>query len=204
MARSPIDRQPTILDYASPTQFKFTILQLPKVEFFTTSANVPSLALGDALFPTPFTDIPIAGDKITFDSFTIGFIVDEYLENFITLQNWMRGLGFPSSRSQFSSFRDTQSIENLGNPSRPTAPTDRVGAARADRNLYADATITILSNKNNPIIEVRFTDMFPVSLSGLDYTQDATDTNYLTCSASFRYTKYEIISISSGVESTET
>ena len=26
-----IDRQPTQLDYASPTQFKFNIVQLPKV-----------------------------------------------------------------------------------------------------------------------------------------------------------------------------
>ena len=34
-----LNRQPTKLDYASPTQFKFTISQLPKVEFFTTAAN---------------------------------------------------------------------------------------------------------------------------------------------------------------------
>ena len=29
-----LTRQPTKLDYASPTQFKFSILKLPKVEFF--------------------------------------------------------------------------------------------------------------------------------------------------------------------------
>ena len=38
-----IDRQPTQLDYASPTQFKFSIVQLPKVEFFTTACNLPSI-----------------------------------------------------------------------------------------------------------------------------------------------------------------
>ena len=43
-----IDRQPTQLDYASPTQFKFSIMQLPKVEFFTTAANIPDLSLGDS------------------------------------------------------------------------------------------------------------------------------------------------------------
>ena len=45
-----IDRQPTKLDYASPTQFRFGINQLPKVEFFTVAANVPSIAMGDAIF----------------------------------------------------------------------------------------------------------------------------------------------------------
>ena len=31
----PLARQPTKLDYASPTQFKLGIHQLPKVEFFS-------------------------------------------------------------------------------------------------------------------------------------------------------------------------
>ena len=35
-------RQPTSLDYASPTQFKFQITKLPKVEYFCTSVNLPS------------------------------------------------------------------------------------------------------------------------------------------------------------------
>ena len=46
--------------------------------------------------------------------------------------------------------------------------TDAVGTASADKGLYADATLTILSNKNNPLVEVRFSDLFPVSLSALE------------------------------------
>ena len=41
-------------------------------------------------------------------------------------------------------------------------------------------TLTILTNKNNPVMEVRFQDVFPVSLSGLDYNQNVTDVEYLT------------------------
>ena len=52
-------RQPTKLDYASPTQFKFTIIKLPKVEYFCTAANIPSITLGSANQSTPFRDIPI-------------------------------------------------------------------------------------------------------------------------------------------------
>ena len=38
---SPLSRQPTKLDYSSPTQFRFLINQLPKVQYFTTEANIP-------------------------------------------------------------------------------------------------------------------------------------------------------------------
>ena len=94
-----IDRQPTQLDYASPTQFKFSIVQLPKVEFFTTACNLPSITLADAIFPTPFTDVPVQGDKLTFDNLIISFIVDESLENYIQLQKWLFGIGFSEEKT---------------------------------------------------------------------------------------------------------
>ena len=62
---SPLARQPDKLDYLSPTQFKFNIHQLPKVEFFTTAANVPDLTLSDAVIPTPFKPIPVMGQNLT-------------------------------------------------------------------------------------------------------------------------------------------
>ncbi len=38
-------RQPTKFDYAAPTQFRFTITKLPKVEFFCTAVNLPGITL---------------------------------------------------------------------------------------------------------------------------------------------------------------
>ena len=35
-----LQRQPTELDYADPTKFKFSINKLPKVEYFTTACNL--------------------------------------------------------------------------------------------------------------------------------------------------------------------
>ena len=46
--------------------------------------------------------------------------------------------------------------------------------------LYSDATLFILTSKNNPNIEIRFSDIYPISLSGLDYNQQESDINYLT------------------------
>mgnify|MGYP001400835518 CR=1 FL=1 len=50
---SPLNRQPTALDYSSPTQFRFLINQLPKVQYFTTEANVPGMTLSEGQFNTP-------------------------------------------------------------------------------------------------------------------------------------------------------
>ena len=188
-ATSPMARQPDKLDYASPTQFKFGIHQLPLVEFFTVSANIPSVSVGVATIETPFKDIPLMGDKMEFDNLTITFIVDEYLENYITLHNWIRGIGFPTERKEFRSFRDVTSNTPAGGK---TPSVDLVGAAVSDKAMYSDAYLMVLSNKNNPIIEIDFQNLFPVSLGALEFTQTATDVEYMTVDAEFAYEIYDI------------
>ena len=195
--QSPLSRQPTKLDYASPTQFKFGIVQLPKVEFFTTSATLPGINMGSAVFPTPYKDIPVMGDKLTYDNLSVSFLVDEHLENYISLHEWMTAIGFPENRSQFSTFRSSTS----NTPTETRAKSDQqptiglVEASTPDRSMYGDATLTILTNKNNPIVEVRFRDVYPVSLSALQYDQSPTDVQYLTADVDFDYTIYEIVTL---------
>ena len=188
-AQSPLARQPDKLDYASPTQFKFGIHQLPKVEFFTLSANVPGISADTVTQPTPYKDIPIVGDKLTYENLSITFLVDEYLENYNSLHNWMTGIGFPTDRQEFRTFRDVTSNTPA---SGKTPPTDLVGKAIPDRALYSDAYLMVLSNKNNAIVEVDFQNIFPVSLGGLDFTQNVTDVEYVTATAEFAYQIYEI------------
>ena len=192
--QSPLSRQPDKLDYASPTQFKFGINQLPKVEFFTTAANIPGITLGQALFPTPYKDIPTMGDKLTYDNLTITFIVDEFLENYISLHEWMVAIGFPKSRSQFANFRSTTS--NTATATRGvSSDIGDVKPSTPSRSLFGDATLTILTNKNNPIVEVRFQDVYPVSLGALQYDQSPTDVSYLTVDVDFDYKIYEIVTL---------
>ena len=188
-AQSPLARQPEKLDYASPTQFKFGIHQLPKVEFFTLSANVPGISAGVVTRATPFKDIPIVGDKLTYDNLSITFQVDDYLENYVSLHNWMKGIGFPTDRQEFRTYRDVTSNTPAGGKE---PSIDLVGSATPDRALYSDAYLMVLSNKNNPIVEVNFKDIFPVSLGALEFTQSVTDIEYMTVTADFAYQIYEI------------
>ena len=188
-ATSPIARQPDQLDYASPTQFRFGIHQLPKVEFFTVSAYLPGISAGTAIRATPFKDIPTMGEKLDYENLSISFIVDEYLENYISLHNWMIGYGFPKDREQFRTFRDVTS----NTPADGGIPSvDIIGSATPDKAMYSDAFLQILSNKNNPILEVSFENAFPISLSALDFTQTATDVEYMVATAEFAYQIYEI------------
>ena len=167
-----VNRQPTKLDYLSPTQFKFTISQLPKVEFFTTAANVPDLTLSDAVIPTPFKPIPVMGTNLTFSNLSVTFIVDEFLENYRELHEWLIAIGFPKSRKQFRDFRATTSNTPTGTNATPQVDIGSVGVSTSARSMFSDATLTILSNKNNPIVEVRFSDLYPVSLGALEFNQN--------------------------------
>ena len=64
------------------------------ISFFDGS----DLSLGEAVIPTPYKDIPIMGDKITFGNLDVSFIVDEHLENYVSIHNWLIGIGFPKDK----------------------------------------------------------------------------------------------------------
>ena len=187
-------RQPKELDYADPTKFKFSINKLPKVEFFTTQANIPGINLGESIFPTPFKAIPVQGDDLTFDNLEISFIVDEKLENYRELHQWLVGIGFPKGRTQFSSFKNANTDAfptQAGNTGSATSP----GRPSSVQAMFGDATLTIMSAKNNPVIEVRFQDVYPVSLGALSYDQAAADVQYLSVTADFDYKIYDIVTL---------
>ena len=189
-----IQRQPTELDYADPTKFKFSITKLPKVEFFTTQASVPGVTLGESIFPTPFKEIPVQGDQLTFDNLEITFIVDEKLENYKELHQWLVGIGFPRARKQFASFRKEES-EVFPTADSVTGDATKPGRPTGVQAMYGDATLTVMTSKNNPIMEVRFSDLYPVSLGALQFDQQATDITYLTATATFSYKLYEMFTI---------
>ena len=191
---SPLNRQPTALDYSSPTQFRFLINQLPKVQYFTTEANIPGITLGEGQFNTPLKDIELLGDKLTYEDLTITFIVDENLENYIEMHTWLTGIGFPKDRKQFSDFRSVTSNMSV----KTRGESNDIGDVRAstpELAMTSDSVMTILTNKNNPVVECRFKDVFPTSLSGLTYSQNQTDVEYLTAEVNFKYTIYEIVTL---------
>jgi len=178
-------RQPSKQDYADPTKFKFNIVKLPKVEYFCTQVNLPGISIADNYSqPTPFRDIPLPGEKLRYEPLSVTFLVDENLENYQEIHGWLRGLGFPGGHAEF------KTLLAGGSDRFPTSK----GKAPNQGGIFSDATLNILTSKNNPVTEVRFNDCFPISLSSLQYNQQATDTDYLTATVTFEYKLYDFAS----------
>ena len=192
-----INREPTKLDYASPIQFRFKMTKIPKVEFFVQTANIPGISLGTATVPTPLYDYPIPGDKINYSTLDISFLVDENLNNYKELHDWISGLGFPSNHQQFADLQATGADRFPGSTASSVAMgSKRTPAPLAEGGIYSDATLTVLNSKNIAKTEIRFKNVYPTTLGSLSYDIKASDVDYLQVQASFNYLHYDIIQIS--------
>jgi len=189
-------REPTKLDYASPVQFRFKIAKLPQVEFFIQTVNLPGISLPEATVQTPLWDYAVPGDEISFQSLDISFLVDENLNNYKELHDWLSGLGFGKSHQQFADMRATGTDRFPGTVASTAASGTATPGPIPEGSIYSDATLTILNSKNIAKTEVRFQNVFPTSIGSLSYNVQASDVDYLKASASFSYINYDIVQIS--------
>ena len=146
--KPPAERPGTPIDnrnFLSPTGFKFGLKRSPGVAFFCNQANIPSLDLGVAEQPSYLKDIPLPGDKMQFGDLNLRFLVDEDLVNFMEIQNWMRGLGFPESLAEFNDLKNEAILGPMG---------------KSTEDVYSDGTLQILSSNLIPKFQVVFNDLF--------------------------------------------
>jgi len=177
--RKPIPGQIENRNFLVPTGFQFQVNRAPKVSYFGQMVNIPSLDFNVATQLNYLREIPLPGTMIDFQDLTLRFLVDENLENYMEIQKWIRGLGFPESIAEFNKF------ESGG-----VLPT-RVTNERGD-DIYSDGTLQILSSNLIPKFNVNFKDLFPVSLTTLTFDATDTDIQYFTADAEFKYTIYNI------------
>ena len=171
-------------NYLAPTGFQFNVSRAPKVTYFGNQVNIPSLTLGIANQPSYLKDIPRPGEKIDFEDLTLTFLVDEDLTNYMEIQNWIRGIGFPESLDQIYDFQqdDTLTVMNKA-------------LKNQGINLYSDGSLLILNNVNLPKFKVTFDGMFPYFLSTLTFDATQSDLEYFTAQVSFKYNIYNIVTI---------
>ena len=177
MTRAQIDNR----NFLSPTGFKFSLTRTPKVGFFCNQANIPDLNLGVAVQPSYTKMLPTPGEIIEFGDLNLRFLVDENLENYMEIQNWIRGLGFPEQLSQFADLQAAGTVQ---------------GDYLNDRqNIYSDGTLQVLTSSQIPNFQIVFKDMFPYSLSTMVFDATDTDIQYFTADVSFKYTIYNIVDL---------
>lgn len=169
------DKQINNRNFLSPVGFKFTLAKEPKVAFFCNSARIPDITLGTAVQPSYLKDVDVPGDKIEYGDFQLRFLVDENLVNYMAIHNWLVGLGYPDS---------TESFRNL---------TTNESGTRDLLEQFSDGSLHILNSNYKDVAIVKFKDLFPVSLSSLNFEASDTDINYFTADVIFKYTLYTIL-----------
>ena len=146
------DTQIANRNFLAPVGFKFSLSKFPKVDFFCNSARIPEISLGTAIQPSYLKEIDIPGEKLIYGDLSIRFLVDEQLENYVAVHNWLTGLGFPETPQQF--------IDKT---------TDRDGL-RDFQEQFCDGSLHILNSNYNDVAIVKFKDIFPTSITSLDFT----------------------------------
>jgi len=168
---------PSNINPLSPNGFLFSIQKLPTVTFFCQQVNLPGITLGSPEFGNPFQTQPIPGETLTYDQLNVQFLVDDQMENYMAIYNWIVALGFPNNYEQYTTFFNEDQRSNI---------------SELAKN-YSDATLQILGGNNTAIRTVQFIDMFPVVIDSLMFQSTNQDVQYLVGNATFRYGYYKFL-----------
>jgi len=163
-------------NFLAPVGFKFSLSKFPKVTFFSNTARIPDITLGTAIQSTYLKDIDIPGEKLTYGELNVRFLVDENLENYMKIHNWLTGLGFPESGQEFIN------------------KTTNEDGIRDLKEQFSDGSLHILNSNFKDTAVVKFKDLFPIYLTSLEFDATESDINYFTADVTFKYTIYDILS----------
>lgn len=165
---------PSNKSFLSPIGFRFTMQRLPHVNYFCTQASIPDVTLSQVSIETPFVRLPHPGEKLTYSPLELTFRVDEDMKNYQEIYNWLVGLGYPDNFAQRKALARTST--SMG-------------------DVVSDGSLIITTASYKPNIEIKFNDMYPVSLSTLNFNVENSDVEYLQATVSFVYTKYDLIQL---------
>jgi hypothetical protein len=162
------NRQPITDNYLNNNSFKFSIDKIPQVTYFCQKANIPALSFGFVEQPTKFgTRLQMAGTQYEFDTLEISFLVDENMQNYMEIYDWMRSMGNVEDSSEYVDIIRHQT----------------------------SAELLILSSAYNPIYAVEFAGVFPINLSSIDFDSSITETEPVIVTATFQYRTFDITPI---------
>lgn len=157
-----------ITNYLSPLEFVVTVKRLPHVQFFTQRATIPSVNLQPIEKPTPFKALFEPGDSIVYSDLNLSFIVDEQMNNYIEVFNWLKGLSFPESFNQYKNLQESE------------------------EGIKSDISIVVKNSHKNPSLLINYYSCFPTSLSEIQLDTTQSDVVYPEATVVFQYNYFTI------------
>ena len=175
MTNSAFGKQIQNRNFLSGVGFKFNLTKFPKVDFFSNSARIPELNLELTTQASYLKNIDVPGERLSYGDFTLRFLVDENMENYQSIYDWLTGLGFPETTKEFAEI-----IKDKDGQRDPKA-------------AFCDGTLRILNSNFREVGKVKFNDLFPISLTSLEFDATNTDVQFFTAEATFKYTLYKLV-----------
>lgn len=174
-----INRTPENTNFLQPTKFLLTFSRIPEVTYFCQEVNLPGLSLPFIPVNTPMLDYHAAGNKLSYNRLNVRFMVDEKLESWKNIHSWFRSIASPTG---FAERNRLSAIQNQHSDTKLTS--------------YSDATLTILTNINNPSIRIDLHGLFPISLSDIQFDTTLSSDHIITADATFVVEYFDIEEIS--------
>jgi hypothetical protein len=173
-----INRVPVNTDLLQPTKYILTFDRLPSMQYFCQEVNVPGVSIGTAEFSTPILNLKLPGTKITYENLNISFLVDQNLSSWNEIYKWFRNIASPESMAERDALSTTVKMN---------------GIKTKKYNYESDATLSVLTNTNNVNFKIQFLNIYPLSLSGINFNTTLSADDIITCSATFNYDYFNII-----------
>lgn len=81
-------------NYLTPIGFELDLEIFPNVDFYCQSVNFPDISVPVTEVPTMWRTFPIiAGGGVSYGDLQVSFIIDEEMENYANIFNWIRDNG---------------------------------------------------------------------------------------------------------------
>jgi len=166
-------------NFLSPIGFKFVLSDFPKVTYFAQTANIPGISINQVEQPTVMgRTIPWDSHGLNYEPLNLQFLIDEDLENYLILHNWMRGLSTGRTLAERTYLEDKSE--------------EKIDTGKILTNVRSDGSLAVLNSNFQTNFFVTFENMFPVSLSALEFNATIDGTEYAVAQVSFRYDLYDI------------
>lgn len=165
-----ITRSPENTNLLQPTKFLLTFSRIVTTQYFCQTVNLPGVSLGEVVRVTPFLDMYSPGTKLTYEPLEMEFMVDEELLSWKNLYDWFTSMADPDGFEKRDASRELQTNKH-----------------------FSDATLTVLSALNNPILRIQYTNVFPLSISDIGFDTTRSADTIITAKATFRYQSYKYL-----------
>ena len=164
---------PANRSFLSNNKFDFVLRRIPNFTYFVQAVNLPSLSLQSTTINTPFSALSVPGNQISFGTLSLTFIVDEDMQSWYELYNWIFKLGNPKGFDKRGGLKDNDKLLD---------------------SVTSDAILFIKTNANNPNFKIEFYGVYPTELGDMQFSS-VDNQEIITSTATFNYTYYEATNI---------